>query len=159
MEIELCGYKVLIDAEDYEKVIKYKWNIHKEKAKKNYFYFHHTYRDNNKKNSLLLHRMLLNLELHDGFVCDHINGNTLDNRKCNLRKCTVAENARNSKISKNNRTGLKGVSYKKKDNKYQGSIQVNKKYIYLGYFKTPQEAHSAYCEASLIYHKEFGRTE
>ena len=161
MEIELCGYKMLIDDEDYEKVVNIRWRInHKDLRLHGKYYFRNDYTGtDNKQHTVLLHRLLTGLQLHDGFECDHINGNTLDNRKCNLRKCNKTENNRNSKKRKKNKTGYKGVSAIKGSNKYVAQIFYNNKCIYLGSYKTPQEAHAAYCEASKKYHGEFGRTE
>lgn len=94
-----------------------------------------------------------------GKIVDHKNGNTLDNKKCNLRICTNKENVRNQKINKRNTTGYKGVSYNKRDKKYAAYIKVDGKKISLGYYLSLEVAHEAYCNASKKYHVEFGRTE
>ena len=154
MEIELCGYKVLIDEEDYEKVNILRWHVSNIEGHR--IYFAHT---NNGSHKFILHRYILNLKHGDGKTVDHISGNTLDNRKCNLRICSKAENVRNQKIRKDNKTGYKGVYYRKERGTYQAEIRVNNKGIYLGCYGSPQEAHAAYCEASKKYHGEFGRTE
>jgi hypothetical protein len=161
MEIELCGYRVLIDDDDYEKIKKLSWHLDK-KALNNHglVYFVHGYRDSsNKSRAIYLHRLVLNLKLYDGIFCDHVNGNTLDNRKSNLRKCSPQENSRNAKKPVSNTSGLKGASFINRDKVFQSSIKINGKSVYLGQYKTAQEAHNAYCEASKKYHGEFGRTE
>lgn len=161
MEIELCGYKVLIDDDDYEKIIGHNWKI----AKTNYIkdkkiYFRYNEHDiNNKTICIYLHRFILGLTLHDGIITDHINGDTLDNRKSNLRKCSEKQNSMNKKKYKNNKTGYKGVCYDKSRNKYKAQIQLDKKCLYLGRFINPQDAYSAYCDASKKYHGEYGRIE
>ena len=92
-------------------------------------------------------------------VVDHINGDTLDNRKCNLRICTQADNIKNRKKDIDNSSGYKGVNWSKSNKKYLARICVNKKIIYLGYHATAELAYSAYCEASKKYHGEYGRLE
>ena len=69
-----------------------------------------------------------------GLETDHIDGDTLNNQKRNLRVCTKSQNQHNRKISSNNKSGFKGVSYNKKNKKWQADIQCNGVKIYLGYF-------------------------
>ncbi|WP_440864456.1 HNH endonuclease [Symbiopectobacterium purcellii] len=90
-------------------------------------------------------------------LIDHINGNPADNRISTLRKATSSQNAQNSKISKNNKTGLKGVTFKPRTGRWEAQICCNRKSIYLGSFLTPQEAHEAYCKKSIELHGEFSR--
>ena len=109
--------------------------------------------------SLLLHIEIMNPEHIKNIRIDHISGNTLDNRKSNLRRCNRTENNRNRKISKVNTSGYKGVDFCKSNKKYQARIAVDNVRIHLGYFKTPEEAYAAYCEASNKHHGDFGRVK
>ena len=88
---------------------------------------------------------------------DHVNGKRDDNRIENLREATQGQNRANSKH--NNKTGFKGVSFKAwlKEKPYQAQITVNKKVIYLGCYKTPQEANEAYKIAAIKLHGEFAK--
>jgi hypothetical protein len=82
-----------------------------------------------------LHRLaflLVNRKLPN--VVDHINGNTLDNRWCNIRDCNMKENNRNASRRKDNKSGISGVIWHKKFNKWQAQIKVNRKDIHLGLF-------------------------
>jgi hypothetical protein len=162
MEIELCGYKVLIDDEDYEIIKKYKWKYKNRSDCLIYFYdtIYDPIKYINTKNGsieITLHREILGCKYNDGKIVDHISGNTLDNRKCNLRRATNKQNSRNRKNV--NPTGFKGVIYRTNCKKWQARIWTDIKRVSLGYYNTPQEAHTAYCEASKKYHGEFGRTE
>lgn len=70
----------------------------------------------------------------EGRVRDHINGDRLDNRRENLRYCLICENGRNRKMSSNNTSGHKGISWDKKNKKWFVSIRFNYKMIALGRF-------------------------
>lgn len=162
MEIELDGYKVQIDGDDYKRVSSLKWYMDK-RTNKRYgtFYFYHRFRDisTNTTYQVALHRYIMGCTINDGKTVDHINRDTLDNRKSNLRICTSEGNARNHKKRSDNTTGYKGVAFFKRDGNYLAYIYYNGKQRHLGYYDTPEEAHAAYCEASKKYHGEFGRTE
>lgn len=84
---------------------------------------------------------------------DHINGDSADNRWDNLRLATRSENLRN-RVSKPSNSGFRGV-FKRSDGWF-AKIQVNRKQIYLGLFKTVEEADAAYKAAVKKYHGEFG---
>lgn len=70
--------------------------------------------------------------------CDHINGNRLDNRRCNLRSVTKQQNALNTKMYKNNTSGHTGVY--KRNNSWIAYINYKNEYINIGSFKTKEEA-------------------
>lgn len=86
---------------------------------------------------------------------DHINGDFRDNRLCNLRLATNAENRRNTKLNRRNKTGFKGVSFDKTRNKWTAHISVCRQQKNLGRFNTPEEAYVAYCKAAAELHGEF----
>jgi len=159
MEIDIKGYIVLIDEEDYEKVMKYTWQIATREAKKGLYYFYTDIYKNNKPKRIMLHRYLMDCIPHDGKIVDHKNGKTLDNQKENLRFCSHGENMRNSKKRRNNTSGYKGVTYYKSRNKWTATLMVNRKSIFLGYFTTPELAYKAYCEAVEKYDPMYGRIE
>lgn len=107
-----------------------------------------------------IHRIVLERTIErvmvKGEVVDHIDGDSLNNSRSNLRIATVSQNCRNRRISTRNSTGLKGAMRCSKGG-YSSSICLDGKSVRLGYFKTVEDAHNAYCEAVKKYYGEFGR--
>jgi hypothetical protein len=153
--IELTqGKRTMVDDEDYNELSKYKW--YARKTGKKYYVLRHFYAGKKQYKHILLHRMIMNTP--DGMCTDHINGDGLDNRKSNLRICTISENLMNRGSQKNNASGLKGAYYNKRAKNWQSYIKAENKNIYLGSFRSKEQAHDAYCEASKKYHGEFANT-
>ena len=65
---------------------------------------------------------------------DHKNHIRDDNRIINLREATSTENSRNSRLRKDNNSGIMGVRWKKQINKWEVTIGINRKNIYLGIY-------------------------
>jgi len=145
----------LVDDDDFEELNQWKWSV--VKSGDNYYAMRSKYlgKVDGKMKFLhfSMHRVITNAKKCEQI--DHINGNGLDNRKNNLRACTQSENQRNRSHTKNNTTGYKGVHPNRE--RFRASIQVNKKDIHIGYYKTPIEAATAYNNAALKYHGEFAR--
>jgi len=106
-----------------------------------------------KGKSYLIHRILRSKTKE----IDHKNHNGLDNRRSNLRTCTVNENQRNRILQKNNTSGHKGVfkCKKSKDDRWIAHIQHNKKRIYLGTFLTLSDAIDRRKKAEVKYFGQF----
>lgn len=77
---------------------------------------------------------------------DHIDGNKLNNCFTNLREVTVKQNSENKIAQKNNKLGVRGVSFNKRLGKYIAQIQHNGKNNYIGVFDTIEKARDAYVE-------------
>ena len=86
-------------------------------------------------------------------LIDHINREIKDNRISNLRDVNNSENAQNRVASKNNKLGIKGVSYCKYAKKFEASITCDGIKKRIGYFKTAEDASSAYKKEALLIHK------
>ena len=77
----------------------------------------------------------------EGNVVDHINGNTLDNRKVNLRLIPSWGNQQNlANLVRTNKSGYRGVSWYKRIGKWRAKVCVNKKHYHLGYYDSKEEA-------------------
>lgn len=103
-------------------------------------------------------RIIMGCKRDDGYDIDHIDGNRLNNRKNNLRKCTHAQNCANRVKSCKSSSKYKGVSWDKTRKKWQASITYNKRSIGLGRYDDEILAAIAYDDAALLYHGEFART-
>lgn len=141
--------EVIVDSEDYNELIKYKWFYNKKSKYHGYI----AAIINGKR--VYLHNFLMKPSI--GYVVDHINGNILDNRRCNLRICTQKENIKNQKIRRNNTSGYKGVHFNKKLKKWCARYSLNNKRKHIGYYNTPKEAAIAYNEKTLEHYGEFAR--
>lgn len=135
--------RALIDLDDIDKCKDIKWGLSTNGYVKN-------------KKIGKLHRFIMNPPAD--MVVDHINHDKLDNRKSNLRICTIQENTWNSKKQITNTTGYKGVT-RTHDNKYFASIKINKEWHYLGRYETAEEASKAYNKAAKELQGEFAYIE
>jgi hypothetical protein len=147
-EIELTnGGIAIVDDEDYEELLKYKWH------KKIDGYAARTVYEKGKFQTIRMHREIM--DAPKGFDVDHVNGNRLDNRKTNLRKATRSQNVMNKGKLSNNKSGYKGVYWDSQTKKWRACIRVNGKLINLGRFQDKDEAALEYNKAAIFYHKEF----
>lgn len=90
---------------------------------------------------------------------DHINGDPQDNRICNLRDVPQGVNGKNQKARTNNQSGVTGVCWHKRENKWRADIRVNGRQKHLGYFAEFSDAVIARLRAELDYgyHENHGR--
>ena len=133
--IDSKGNEFKFDKEDYHIVSKYTWI----KTKNGYF---SAVIPNSGKKRILLHRLIMCIE--DGEIdVDHINHDTSDNRKENLRLVTASQNAANMRIPITNTTGFKGVYWNKNKKKWAAKAVMNRKGINLGYFDNIDDAKQA----------------
>jgi hypothetical protein len=152
--ISLKNAKTIIDKSDFDKIKDYGMELSfNPKSKKAYILC--TKCQNYIRTRIPLHRFLM--DCPDNMVIDHINSNGLDNRRENLRICTITENNRNCKHHKDNESGYKGVSRMK--NRWRAIIKYDGKNHYLGYFDTPVEAWVVYCKAAIKHFGEFARLD
>jgi hypothetical protein len=146
------GFHTLVDDDDYNNLNVFNWlpqklskTVYARKQEKGKFQY--------------MHRIIMNAK--KGEIVDHKNGDGLDNRKFNLRKCTRSENGCNRGKDKDNSSGYKGVQYitnkQKRVKRWVATITKNKRNICVGYFHTKEEAALAWNEAAKKYHGEFAK--
>lgn len=125
-----------IDKEDIEKVKNIRWGLAGGGNK------YVCNRISKSRETLQLHNFLMNFQFIENkkMMIDHINRNTLDNRKKNLRIVDSSTNQYNQKISTKNKSGVKGICWNKNVCKWRAYINYNKKQIRLGSFKNKHDA-------------------
>jgi hypothetical protein len=150
VEVPLTKGKIaLVDAHDYQKKVKqFKWFWDKHYANRTCFC-----QGKRNKHNIRLHRYILSAR--EGEQVDHINGNTLDCRRENLRICTSAQNNMNRR-KQPNVSGYKGV-HKTRGNKWIAHITFNRKMRHIGQFSTAEEAAKAYDKKAKELFGEFAK--
>jgi len=145
-------YRAIVDDEDFEALNKYNWFV---KVKNHTVYARRSFRENGITKHISMHNQILHVD-HEK-ITDHINHNGLDNRRCNLRKCTTSENNINRTKKPNATSKYIGVHLKRSHNRtyIKSTINVFGKQINLGTFNTEIEAAKAYDEAAKIHHGDF----
>ena len=156
------GYVAIVDDEDYEELSRWKWyadvkpgriyarrNVHIPNPGTGY---RHTII------GVVMHRQVLRLPQGDPREGDHINGNTLDNTRGNLRIVNRSQNQQNAGLRKDSTSGCKGVSWHRPTGQWQAYIQgESKKRVYLGIFRRKEDAVAARKAAEKIYYGEYAR--
>lgn len=143
------GERVMFDACDSHLVRARRWRRSMPTQGRDLVYA----RSSSVKYPVFMHRLIMNSK--KGELIDHIDGNGLNNCRSNLRVCSHAENIRNRKTHKNNKSGYKGVCRDK--TRWRSRIAINGKVIPLGGYRTALEAAQAYNDAAPRFHGEFAR--
>ena len=133
------GLFALVDDADYDWLSQWKWYALRQPRT---FYAVRDVKVDKKKTSIWMHRLVNGTPDH--LKTDHMNGNGLDNRRSNLRSVTHQENMINNVRWVSNRSGVRGVSWHKHTEKWLAQITVNSKNLYIGSYKTLEEAAAAY---------------
>jgi len=148
------GQVALVDDRDYPNLVQWKWcarwSVHLR-----CFYAGRGIRRNGQHREIKMHRQICGLDFGDKRQVDHIDHNTLNNCRSNLRVCTHAENLRNMAKHKKNTSGHKGVSWSKDKECWRAEIRANNKHIFIGWFQILEDACEAYRETAKRIHGEF----
>lgn len=137
-------YPVLLDSDCYELVRKYRWHINNN----GYVYC------NKNGGNTTMHRLIMGSP-SKMYEVDHINGDKIDNRKCNLRIVNRQQNSMNKKPNKLNKSGYSGVWWNEKRCVWESCITVDYKIIHLGRYKIKEDAIKARKEAEEKYFGEY----
>jgi len=141
------NFVAIVDDEDFDALNKYAWAVSKQG---NSFYAHRL----EDKKVVSMHRQIMGIsDTH--ILVDHRNRNGLDNQRNNLRQCNKSQNGKNRIAGKGSTSKYLGVSLFKARNKWQSSISVDGKSIYLGLFHDETIAAIIYNDAARKYNGEF----
>lgn len=105
------------------------------------------------KRNVFLHRLIM--DAPKGVIVDHIDGNTLDCRKQNLRLCTQTENSQNRRAHRGSSSQYRGVTWDKSVGLWKATIRCNNKKVHIGYYSTEVSAALEYDEMARELDSEF----
>ena len=141
--------EVLISKEDYDLVSKFSWYLNIQ----GYAVNTQRIKGTKKKKMIYMHRLIMGLDKK--LIVDHINHDTIDNRRENLRLCTYSENLCNKKPEPNSKSSFKGVTWSVRDSKWVVQIWKDGRSFYYGYHENEIDAAKAYNEAAKEHHGEY----
>lgn len=147
------GLETIVDDDDFEILSKNKWKAHKSSTK---IYARRSIRIEGVSKSISMHRLIL--KCPEGFQVDHIDGDSLNNQKHNLRLCTAHQNQiafRKRSIKYTSK--FRGVSWAKNCKKWAACMTYNWKKIHIGLFNSETEAAIARDSKALEMHGEFAQ--
>ena len=144
-----AGRVALVDDEDYELVMQYRWHVWEKVGRENKRddgpYAQAPIRlQDGRKSTIRMHKLITGWP-----ATDHANGDGLDNRRANLRPATKTQNLHNARSRSGTSSRFKGVSWHKVVRKWQANIKVDGKRCYLGVFASEEDAAAAYTAAAL----------
>ncbi len=147
------GQVTKISPEDWNEVSRYSWQAYWSLTGKCFYAARNSWIDG-VESGVLLSRFILGLQKGDPRWADHIDHNTLDNRRGNLRMATPSQSACNTRIRSRNRTGFKGV-IRKRNGKYISRVHYEGRHISGRQKDTPEEAYADYCRMAAEIYGEF----
>lgn len=150
------GYEAIVDMSDIHLISGVNWHARRDGCLV-YAGCNLPKNGSGKRGYISMHRLIMGSPIN--MEVDHRDRNGINNRKCNLRIASKSQNQANRKTSQLNISGFKGVSPCKRNGTWHARISKGGKRFSLGYYKTPEEAHLAYINASREMHGSFGRTE
>lgn len=151
------GKFALIDDDDAVRVAQFSWAADPPTKVRKCWYASARIVVDGKITTIRMHRLIMNAQ--PGEQIDHWNGDGLDNRRGNLRKCTGSQNRQNIReLYSSNKSGYKGVHWCKSHSKWVARVVVDGKVHHLGYFSTREEAGAAYDAAAKQTFGEFAAT-
>lgn len=156
-EIPLTRGKVaLVDEADFARLDEWKWHVHEGPDERYIYAGRRRRKGEGPRGVVLMHRVILGAPA--GLVVDHINGDGLDNRRANLRLASIADNAHNQRLARNNTLGVKGVWRGRRPDRWHATIHVHGRALWLGLHRSLEEAARAYDRAAREHFGEFART-
>lgn len=150
------GYVTIVDDDDYDWLSQWDWyagingigtTVNAVRASRS--------ENSNRPLRVYMHRQILGLQAGDKGEGDHRSGDTLDNRRANLRIVSRIQNSVNRKLLSNNKCGHRGIYWDWGRRKWRARITVNKKVIRLGRYADIEDAIAARIEAEELYFGEY----
>jgi hypothetical protein len=149
------GKVALVDSEDYNWLLQFKWRAQKSGKRHDAFYAVRNVTIKKRRTTIQMHKQIMHPP--HGLEIDHKNNNGLDNRRSNLRFCTRSQNMANSRGHRRRFSSFKGVSFHKQFRKWRTIITQNKKNLHLGFFRSQVRAAKAYDDKAKELFGQFAR--
>lgn len=146
------GQVAIVDVDDWMELSKHKWFAKWDKGPRSYYAVRSIFhpkggerKDGKRRGTTeFLHRRIVGLKFGDKRQADHINGNTLDSRKDNLRVVTNRGNSENRKDQSKHGAGVyHNPKIYGKSKPYRASVHIDGKKEHIGCFATAEEAREA----------------
>ncbi len=152
------GMIAIVDKEDHARVMALNWYAYKGYSKW-YAGRSVTIKGERRQKLITMHNFIFG-EVPKGMMVDHINGDSLDNRKCNLRLATRSQNRGNARktvqiFGRPTSSKYKGVCWSKTEKKWQVQMKINNKSHRIGLFSDEIKAAEAYNKAAIAHFGEF----
>lgn len=148
------GYEAQVDDEDYDRIAQFKWHVCLEGRNHDIPYARRTVSGPRHNEVVRMHREILGLDR--GELADHVNGNTLDNTRGNLRRATRAQNVHNRR-SQSHSTRHKGIYRNRANDTWTARIRHCGWICALGTYDSETDAALAYDRAAEKLFGEFAR--
>jgi hypothetical protein len=144
------GRYAKIDPDDYIWLSQFRWHC---KSNMKTIYAVRTVKIAGKSKRIFMHRLIADTPAN--LVCDHINHDGLDNRRANLRNCTIRQNNTNSRAARTSTSKYKGVSWNRRRGKWVAYIKKDGRQRFLGSFTDQAQAAKSYYDAAKELHGRF----
>lgn len=145
------GKYAIVDVADYAWLMSHNW--HARRNKWGYYATRNVPKPGGGQTTVDMHREILGLDSSCKTTGDHINRDTLNNRRGNLRTATNQQQSMNRGVRCDSQSGYRGVH--RSGNKWRAKIQVGSKRLHLGYAGTPEAAFALYRTAAAKHFGEF----
>ncbi len=135
--------QAIVDERDWRRLSEHKWYAHWDHSTKSFYAARQSPKVNGKQHTILMHRIIMGLSREDRRQVDHINHDTLDNRRENLRICTNRENHENRRDQSKYGAGVWKEERWNLEKPYYARAWIDGKTKYIGWFATSEEAQEA----------------
>lgn len=153
------GLFAIVDDEEHERLSQWKWHAMPNGSGQFYAARRSRISDGRRPNEpqklILMHRLIASVPID--LVTDHINGDTLDNRRSNLRCATHTQNMQNRAKKRRSASRFKGVTWDRERMKWVAVLQADSTVHFLGRFEREEDAGLAYAAAAERFFGEFNR--
>ena len=145
-----CTLYAVVDDADYLELVEYRWYAKWNKDTRSYYAVRNTRNAEGRPVKVYMHLQIL--KPTEKYIGDHINHDTLDNRRSNLRELTPTQSTLNRRRRKHTTSQYQGVYWNRRRKKWHSRISKTtggqRRFWHIGYYENEEEAALAYDEAA-----------